>query len=491
MMRPVEPDSETPVNRDPVSRIFGLNHSQPELDFVDVPAGADIPLFVDPFALSQRPDAWSRDAHATLLAFFQRVVDSVRKGAESEALALLQYFKEPNETRLGLSRSRSAGAGVGGYQAGQLFGVLRASSAVKTGFLKSLQDCELVVEGIGRDKISDLTTNIIRGHLADYTRDQCHLHGIPLKSLPLPPFYSIAKEAWVSDYFELPDADGTPLLLVPKVIARFDPAYDHRAYYREFVLTYLQADALSTGTSLVRTLKSGKRVAYKKDMEAAFPLSKEFLFRFSKGHPEVLAEYRATLEKLEREGGAFAVAPDDERALAQALALVLEKITPGPADAAEYHRLMVGVVEFLFFPSLLCPRKEAEIHEGRKRIDIVAENGAFVGLFHRLHSVRGYPCNFVPMECKNYQTDVANPELDQLSSRFSPLRGKAGLLFCRHFENRSLFVQRCRDTLKDDRGLILPFDDNVVRECLDLIASGRRGEIERVISRIADEIWLS
>jgi hypothetical protein len=152
---------------------------------------------------------------------------------------------------------------------------------------------------------------------------------------------------------------------------------------------------------------------------------------------------------------------------------------------------MIGVVEFLFFPYLVNPRKEKEIHQGRKRIDIFMENGARDGIFHRLHDVRKLPCSFVAIECKNYSTEVANPELDQLSSRFSVNRGKLGLLCCRTFEDRALFVERCRDTFKDDRGLIVPLDDQTILQLLEIVQTGRRPEIEKKLTSLVDEVWVS
>ena len=151
---------------------------------------------------------------------------------------------------------------------------------------------------------------------------------------------------------------------------------------------------------------------------------------------------------------------------------------------------MVGVVEFLFFPHLLNPRKEREIHDGRKRIDILMENGARDGIFHRLHAVRRLPCAYVAIECKNYTTEVANPELDQLAGRFSVNRGKLGFLCCRQFENRQLFIHRCRDTFQDERGLILAFDDATILRLLEVIEKGTRIDIEQNLSELVDEVWL-
>ena len=150
-----------------------------------------------------------------------------------------------------------------------------------------------------------------------------------------------------------------------------------------------------------------------------------------------------------------------------------------------------GLALVVFFPSLIYPKKEKEIHQGRKRIDIVMNNGARGGIFANLHQVRKLPSAFVCFECKNYTTEVVNPELDQLSGRFAVNRGKVGFLCCRTFEDRAVFVERCRDTLRDDRGLILPLDDAAVLALLGEIGSGRRSDLNDRLTQLVDEVWLS
>jgi len=425
-----------------------------------------------------------------MTAFIAKVVqDTGQPDFEREVCYL--NLREPNETRFGFSRGRPRGAGIGPDQSEQIFQALSQSTAVKTGFLNSLEECELMIEGIARDKISDLTTNIIRGKLAEYTGEQCRLHGIPTQSVPLNPYFDPNRSQWISEYLDVPVAGGRPILLVPKAIARFDPAYEHQRYYRHFVLEYLRTEHLTAHSSLVRTLRNGRRVVYKKDVAATFPCTKENLFHFSRDHPEVLKEYRDHLTRLEQQGRASQVEAGDEAIIAEALATALEAITPGSDQASEYHRLMIGIVEFLFFPSLLYPRKEREIHQGRKRIDIVMQNGARSGIFYRLHVVRGLPCAFIVFECKNYRTDVANPELDQIAGRFSPNRGRIGFIGCRSFEDRQLFVERCRDTFRDDRGLVVPIDDETIIRCLRVIESGRRSDLDDEFNRLIDEVWYS
>jgi hypothetical protein len=81
------------------------------------------------------------------------------------------------------------------------------------------------------------------------------------------------------------------------------------------------------------------------------------------------------------------------------------------------------------------------------------------------------------VECKNYTADPKNPELDQLSSRFSIQRGQFGLLVCRTCLNRKLFDQRCRDTAKDGRGYVLLLTDEDVEYLLSLKIAGNDQKI--------------
>jgi hypothetical protein len=106
-------------------------------------------------------------------------------------------------------------------------------------------------------------------------------------------------------------------------------------------------------------------------------------------------------------------------------------------------------------PSNTCCDEDQTPHEGRKRIDIVMENGAHTGIFYALPNIRRLPCAYVPLECKNYGREVGNPELDQLAGRFSVNRGKVGFLCCREFQDRDLFIRRCRDNRRSMSAIAL------------------------------------
>jgi hypothetical protein len=113
-----------------ISKKFGLQKSQYELDFIDIDTEGDTPLFIDPYFLASREDPLSVDASRTIRNFFQHLITLVQAGQIDDARQLFSYLSEPNETRLGLSRSKPQGRGIGPVEAERLFESLLESEAV-------------------------------------------------------------------------------------------------------------------------------------------------------------------------------------------------------------------------------------------------------------------------------------------------------------------------------------------------------------------------
>ena len=450
------------------SEHFRLGKTQIELDFVDIPLHTDIRLFVDPYGLSIDNDPLFVECNNTVVDYFQKLIDNIRRGNDDVAIHMLSHLREPNDTRLGMSSGSPAGRGIGTTQAGELFERLSKSKAARTGKLRDLSDCELLIPNISSDKISDMTINVIRGHLVEYTQSQCRLHGVPMQRIAVGPLWNPRTSDWMNQYGDLPVYRNERLILVPKAAVRWRLAEDHHDYYQHFVLNFLQAEYFNAGTALVTTLKNGTRVVYKKDVMERHPLSKDFLLEFSEAHPEVLEAYKKSLinkadplidEDLEYARTDFKP-PDFDRLIVE-----LEQIQPGNAQANRYHNLILGALEAVFYPSLRNGIKEREINEGRKRVDIVFNNGDKVGFFWALSVHHKVHCPYIIIECKNYSEDAKNPEFDQLAGRLQQDRGRFGMLVVRDTKDKTTLLKRAKDFLAD-RKFIIVLDDSDLKALL-------------------------
>lgn len=476
------------------SDIFAIGLEQPQLDFVDIEPDCDTPLFIDPFAISLKGDAWSEICHQHITHFFQTALDHIRAGRDQQARQMLNGLSEPNETCLGLSSGRPAGRGVGGGQAFDLYESLAASQAAQNGLLEELAECDLFVPGIGSDKISDITTNIIRRPLIEYTQQQCALHGIVLNGdFPSGRFWDMEAGAWREDYVRIPVVDRKRLILVPKYSVRRRMVLQSQEFYSQHILNFIQDEEWARRSPLVRVLASGeRRPPTKKTLKERFPYSKDFLARFSEDHPEVLEAYKRFYAEIEGARGSLRHQDFDddfdEAIFSKALATALPNIPPGNADADRYHTFIMGALEFIFWPNLIYPKKEHEVHEGRKRIDITYTNAAQDGFFWRAHTAHNIASRLIMVECKNYSKDPVNPEFDQLAGRFSVNRGQLGMLLYRTVEDYERLCARCRDTAQDGRGFIIALGDQQVIEILFLIANSQRNAIDARLQAIFNRL---
>jgi hypothetical protein len=444
-----------------VSGYFKRNRTQPTLDFVDVDVFGDAAVFVDPRALRLLPSRWGDECVSLVQNFFGVVLRAIKKKEHVRARQLLSALREPNETHLGFSKAQARGRALGRASARDVWEALSKSEAVSSGLLEDLEDTILMVEGVSSDIISDITTNIIRQPLIEYTQSMAKLYGIPLTpDVTSGPLWDPKQSTWFSEYVPLPTTKWGRLLLVPKIIVRRRMEYDADEYYRHYLLDHLREVELDANSELVTLLKDGSPRVRKKDLIEKYGRGKSTIVRETRKYPEVLRRYREVkrtthhppLDHLDIADAEGSPPPNWDQLLK-----TLQDIPAGKESFDEYERAVEALLSAMFYPSLSYPQLQRGIHAGRKRIDIAYTNSATAGFFGWL--AHNHAASHVFVECKNYEGDPGNPELDQLAGRFSPSRGQVGILTCRTFKNKALFIQRCRDTADDGRGFIIPLDD--------------------------------
>jgi len=458
------------------SEYFKLGKSQAYLDFVDIPINTDIEVFIDPTALRTLRSAWGSECASLVQYYFEAVLKHMKAGNDNDAQNLVSALNERNEFHLGFSSGKSRGHGFGSKSAESVWGALSKSRASKSGLLKDLEDTCLLIEGIGRDMVSDAVCNIIRGPLILYTQNICSYYGILLTpNVASGPIWNPQSGQWEEKFVSLPMTSEGKVILVPKIIVRHRLSYEYQEYYQHYLLPEMQHDELQNNSSLVYLLKDGTPRVTKKSLKERYGDSKLAVVEQTLRFPHVLEEYKEAKDKnvpppLDNEqfSEIEGVSPpnwDD-------LIARLKSIPTGRASATDYENLIEEVFTALFYPTLCCPTKQHEIHDGRKRIDITYTNEAKKGFFSWLS--QHYPSAFIFVECKNYGNEVANPEVDQLSGRFSPSRGQVGLLVCRSVENKDRLSSRCRDTANDERGFIIALIDE---DIIELMTEAKQGII--------------
>lgn len=453
-----------------VSKYFKLNRNQATLDFLDVHIDRDIPVFVDPAALRSLQTDWGHHCVSLLQNYFESALTAIRKGEHDRAKELLASLNERNEFHIGFSKKKSRGHALGEVSAEKIWASIVKSKAVQTGAMHDLEDTILFVDGVGPDMLSDAVCNIIRGPLIQYTQQSCNYYGIPLTAgVNSGPIWNTRDEKWENSLISLPMTKHGPIILIPKVVARVKQTYGHEEYYRHFLMPILQQHHKDINSSLVRVLKGkknkGVKKVYKTDLYDLYGADKLASATLTGDHPQALTHYRATKNASPSrplDHAAFAeienIPPPDFGGLLHDVT----SLAPGQKDAGAYENAIEKLLSALFYPALSFPVKQDKIHEGRKRIDITYVNDAKDGFFSWV--ARNHPASHVYVECKNYGKEIGNPELDQLAGRFSPSRGKLGILVVRSTQDKPLLLQRCKDAAGDHRGFILVLDDSDLKE---------------------------
>jgi hypothetical protein len=198
---------------------------------------SDLPLFIDPFLLFNSREPKYRALHDAIIRYVRFLRDRAVEGQIGEGeLKAWFVFSEVKQTWLGYSVLGNRGSGLGRDFASALN---RNLNTIFTDFGNEkiargshLEKLCLVRDGVGRDNISDFTTNLIKGFLLEYTQTFARQHIAPAlrrRKVVERVQFNYETETWEQREFELPWLRDDYVLLTPRDILTKDETWISRA----------------------------------------------------------------------------------------------------------------------------------------------------------------------------------------------------------------------------------------------------------------------
>jgi hypothetical protein len=195
-----------------------------------------LPLFIDPFLLFNSRKPIYRQLHDQIIRYLRFLRDkSTTEDIDTGLLASWYYFREVKQTWLGFSESGKSGRGLGAVFAEalnanlkELFSDFGKERITKGSHLEKL--C-LIKDRVGRDTISDFTTNLIKGFLLNYTQTfaQKYIEPSLRENIAVQRVkFNYSTESWEPKTFDLPFINGEFVLLTPRNILTKDDTWINR-----------------------------------------------------------------------------------------------------------------------------------------------------------------------------------------------------------------------------------------------------------------------
>lgn len=221
------------------SEAFGIDRELlNEYGAIDISLICDTPLFIDPMLIFNSQKEEYKALHQSIIKYLHFLAKKSRETKLSKGdLKNLFTFNEVKENWLGYSLSGNCGSALG-WQFAEFFAQHIPFVLDTHGITQSphIEKAMLLYEHTGKDRLSDFTTNLIKGYLAHFTEnfaikyiDKNLCDKFPVDRC----FFNYETESFVSEEFYLPfiiNKNGRKeyVLLTPADLLREDDAAINR-----------------------------------------------------------------------------------------------------------------------------------------------------------------------------------------------------------------------------------------------------------------------
>lgn len=432
---------------------YGIAAAQASLDFAIPFFNEDIPLYVDPFLLWRSPAQQDQALHTSLINAFNHLGYLTKAGRREEARKALITASECDEVGLGSSATRK-GKRIGPAKADEILTLFEAIPHYNQRGFQHFEELQFYVDGISKDRISDIACSFLKSFLIDFTRDQCQELGIPLTAHDGLQVYSYRDQEFRTENgVMLPSnpESGIPIMLVPKRWLRFVPWISYDDYFRNHCP---QDDIAHEGEKLdqVRVLNFNRE---NYGVVNAYIKEKERTFEDCQSDP------------------LFSQLPvvSARRKLAE-----LKKLPTGKDQNSDkkYEDLMCELLPSMLYPQLDFAAAQSRTDSGVTIRDLIMYNGQQDPFLRELYD--SYQSRQIVFEMKNVAA-VQREHIDQLNRYLTDSLGKFGVLVTRTPLQRAR-LQSTIDLWSGQRRAIVTLTDADVEQMVEVFESKQRSPLD-------------
>ena len=439
----------------------GILLLQDKVDYAIPFVNEDIPLYVDPFLLWKSPSQMDNGIHATILDSFNNIGYLANKGDKTEAIRQLVIASECDAVGLGSSKNRK-GRRIGENMANEIVSLFEKIPQLKTTGFSHIEEVQLLVDKIAKDRISDIACNYMSSFLVDYTQQNCLEVGIPMELVENVVVYDVKSHCFKEENVHLPVNPNThePIWLVPKRWLRFSPWISQDDYFSNYY-----PEKVDRGDFFKDRIKVLMYNRANYDMVKGYVEQRERTFKDCKNDP-LFMQIPVTSAKRKMS--------------------TIRKLPTGKTDNADkkYEEHVVQLMASLLYPHLDFAQAQSRTDSGAQIRDLIFYNNQTISFFKDIHDT--YGSKQIVFELKNVES-LSRDNVNQLNRYLNENLGKFGVFVTRHQPSKAI-KQHLIDLWSGQRKCILVLDDNDVQMMVDIFEHKQRQPFEVIRYKYAEFI---
>jgi len=399
------------------------------------------------------PSQMDNGQHLSIIQSFNNIGRNYIQGKKDEVIDLLIYLSECEDVGLGTSKTRK-GRPISKDTATEILELFKAIPQINQFGFSHLEQIQLLVDKIAKDRVSDISCSLMKSFLIDYTIQECSKYDIPMQLTKIA-LYDYHMNKVKEEELKLPvnDVSKQNILFVPKRWLRITPWLNYDDYFENYLI---------------------------KDIEKEYDGSKNRIeiLQYNRKNYGLLEKYISIKEQDKDECQNDPLFSKISVLSANRKVCNIIKLPTGKTNNAdkEYERLMGQVLTSFLYPHLDFATEQSRIDSGTQIRDLIFYNNTDTDFLNQIYN--DYDCRQIVIELKNVKC-IEREHINQLNRYMSNQFGRFGILFTRNKPSKEMLhntidlwsgQRRCILILTDeDLELMRSVNQNKQRQPIEVI----------------------